>query len=47
MAAWKENVGFLLILFPTFLFTEWCWQGVERRSAAKIIYDPDPTSDHP
>ena len=44
MIAWKENVGPFLTLFHISLFTQFC-QGVERRSAAKIIYDPDPVDD--
>jgi hypothetical protein len=44
MVAWKENVGPLIVLFNTSLFTK-CCQGVERRSAARIIYDPDPVND--
>jgi len=44
LIAWKQNVSFpfgnlCLSLLNTFL------QGVERRSAAKIVYDPDPTND--
>ena len=40
--AWQENVGPLLIL--RIALTQ-CCQCVERRSAAKIIYDPDPMND--
>ena len=39
MAAWREKVSPLLILLHPFRL--WCCQGVERRSTAKIIYDPD------
>ena len=43
MIAWKENVRtFLVLLHPFYLH---CCQGVERRSAAKIIYNADPTDD--
>ena len=45
MVAWKEEVGPLLVLFHICLFTK-CCQGVERGSAARIIYDPDPGDDH-
>ena len=44
MVAWKEEVGPFLVLFHTSLLTK-CCQGVERRSAARIIYDPDPVND--
>jgi len=46
MIAWKENVCAFFVLLLPFLFTQYCWQGVERRSPAKIIYDPnnDPSS---
>ena len=44
MIAWKEEVGPHLVLSHTSLFTK-CCQGVERRSAARIIYDPDPVND--
>lgn len=44
MLAWKEYVSPLLVLFHTSLFTK-CCQGIERWSAARIIYDPDPTDD--
>jgi len=43
VATWKENVRPLLVLFRPFYVQ--CCQGVERRSAAKIIYDPDPMDD--
>ena len=44
MVAWKEDVGPLLLLFHASLFIRYC-QGVERRSPARIIYDPDPVND--
>jgi len=43
MLAWKENVGRFVLL--SILFTQCRWQGVEQRSPAQIIYDPDPTND--
>jgi len=46
MVAWKENVGPVFALFASILFTECGWQGVERRSPAKIIYEPDLTDDN-
>jgi hypothetical protein len=45
VVAWKENVRPLLVLLiAPILFTQHC-QGVERRSVAKIVYDPDPVND--
>ena len=44
MVAWNEDVGPLLVLFHISLFIK-CCQGVERRSPARIIYDPDPVND--
>ena len=35
-----QAMGSLLHFTVSILFTEGCWQGVERRSPAKIIYDP-------
>ena len=40
--AWKENVGPLLPLY-CILFLLRC-QGVERRSPAKVLYDPDSSA---
>jgi hypothetical protein len=48
VVAWKENVGPLLVLLHPFHLQ--CFQGVERRSAARIIYDSDeldPTDNDP
>ena len=36
--AWKENVGLLMVHMN--FYSQSC-QGVERRSPARIIYDPD------
>jgi len=41
VAAWRENVGPLRLFFLLHPFYLWRCQGVERRSTAKIIYDPD------
>jgi hypothetical protein len=42
LVAWKENVSPLGFIASNF---DQCCQGVEQRSAAKIIYDPDSASD--
>jgi hypothetical protein len=46
VVAWKENVGPPFVFLHRFAFTE-CFQGVERRSPARIIYDPNLTNDDP
>jgi hypothetical protein len=43
--AWKENVGPHLVLFYSFYLL--CCQGVERQTPAKVLYDPDPSTDDP
>jgi len=46
VVAWKENVSLLFVFLRPFVFIE-CCQGVERRSPARIIYDPNLTNDDP
>jgi hypothetical protein len=45
VVTWKENVRPLLVLLIVHILFTQCCQGIERRSAAKIIYDPDPMND--
>jgi len=44
MLAWKEDVGPLFPLYCILCFLL-CFQGVEQRSPAKVLYDPDPSAD--
>ena len=41
--AWKEKASPILVLFHS-IYLQFC-QGVERQTPAKVLYDPDPSTD--